>query len=99
VVLARRLWPKPVMPAPADQPAAEGEDQLAGDDQGQPAGEAAETGQPATEARGADARQDGGSSLEGQPGREGPAAAGGQVPVPSPRGEPSASEKKAGSAR
>ena len=79
VVLARRLWPRSVLPAAEDQPAT-------GD-------------QPATEARGKHARPDDGSSLEGQPGRDGQAAAGGQVPVPPPRGEPSASDKKAGSAR
>jgi membrane protein len=43
-------------------------------------------------------------SLEGQPGPDGPAAAGGQAPIPPPRGEQSASDqpasnKKAGSAR
>ncbi len=83
VVLTRRLWPRPVLPAAA----------------GPPAAEAAEPGPPAAEGRGEEARQDDGSSLEGQPGRDGPAAAGEQVSVPSPRGEPSASEKKAGSAR
>jgi hypothetical protein len=83
VVLARRLWPKSVLPPTAAPPAAE----------------AAETGVPAAEGRGAATRQDDGSSLEGQPGRDGPAAAGDQASVPNPRGEPSASEKKAGSAK
>jgi membrane protein len=89
VVLARRLWPRSVLP----------------DKTGEPAVQPAETGEPATESRGKHARQEDRSSLEEQPGRNGEADAGGQAPVPPPRGEPSAgdepsaSDKKAGSAR
>ncbi len=45
------------------------------------------------------ARPDDRTSLKGEPGPDGQADAGGQTPVPPPRGEPSASDKKAGSAR
>lgn len=93
VVLARRLWPKSLLPATMSPPAAEAAEP------GSPSAEAAEARPPAAEGRGGRARQDDGSSLEGQPGRDGPAAAGEQVSVPHPRGEPLASEKKAGSAR
>jgi membrane protein len=85
VVLARRLWPRSVLPAKADQPAQEA----------QPVREV----QPAQQSRGGHARAGDRSSLEEQPGRDGPADAGGQASVPPPRGEPSASDKKAGSAR
>jgi YihY family inner membrane protein len=97
VVLARRLWPRSILPASTDQPAGESqpaqENQPA--DESEPAGES----QPAQESRGEDDRQDDGSSLEEQPGRDDQAGAGEQAPVPPPRGEPSASDKKAGSAR
>jgi YihY family inner membrane protein len=79
VVLARRLWPRSILPVNTDQPA--------------------EESQPAQESRGEDDRPDDGSSLEEQPGRDDQAGAGEQAPVPPPRGEPSASDKKAGSAR
>ena len=97
VVLARRLWPRSVLPAAKDQPATEGQPAA----EGEPAAEAppATEAPSATEARGKHARPDDRASLEGQPGRDGQAAAGGQAPVPPPRGEPSASDKKAGSAR
>jgi membrane protein len=50
-------------------------------------------GEPVREGR------DHGASLEGQPGDDGQAAAGGKPRVPTPRGDPSATDKKAGSAR
>jgi membrane protein len=80
VVLARRQWPRSVLPDQAGEPAGECED---------------ESG----EGRGESARAGGGSSLEEQPGRDGRAGAGEEAPMPRPRGEPSASDKKAGSAR
>jgi len=79
VVLARRLWPRSVLPAKPDQPAT--------------------ADQPAQSSGGKHARPDAGSSLEGQLSQNGEADAGGQAPIPPPRGEPSASDKKAGSAR
>jgi membrane protein len=86
VVLARGLWPKSILPAQAGEPAGEYQD-AAGEGRG-----------GATEDRGERARADDGSSLEEQPGRDGQAGAGEQTSVPHPRGEPSASDKKAGSA-
>ena len=97
VVLARRLWPRSVLPATGDQPATE--DQPGTEDQPATEDQPGTEDRPATEARGEHARPDDRASLEGQPGRDGQAAAGGQAPVPPPRGEPSASDKKAGSAR
>jgi YihY family inner membrane protein len=92
VVLARRLWPRSVLPAKADEPGEE------------PA--PARENQPAAEGRGDQDRQNDRASLEVQPGRDDRADAGGAPAVPSPRGEPpasdkepSASDKKAGSAR
>ena len=103
VVLARRLWPRSVLPATADQPAQESEpaQETPSPQENQPAQEtqAAQENQPVQQGRGDDARPDGRSSLEGQPGRDDRADAGGPAPVPPPRGEPSASDKKAGSAR
>ena len=97
VVLARRLWPRSVLPATADQPAQESEpaQETPSPQENQPAQE----NQPVQQGRGDDARPDDRSSLEGQPGRADRADAGGPAPVPPPRGEPSASDKKAGSAR
>jgi uncharacterized BrkB/YihY/UPF0761 family membrane protein len=80
VVLARRLWPRSVLPDKTGELPGECED---------------ESG----EGRGESARADGGSSLEEQPGRDGRAGAGEEAPMPRSRGEPSASDKKAGSAR
>jgi membrane protein len=103
VVLARRLWPRSVLPATADQPAQEGEPAQEAQSPGEtkPAQEtqATQENQPVQQGRGDDARPDDRSSLEGQPGRDDRADAGGPAPVPPPRGEPSASDKKAGSAR
>ncbi len=85
VILARRLWPRSILPAKKDQ--------LTGKEQ--PAGE-----EPAARGSGGEcARQDGRSSLEEQPGRDGKADAGGRAAIPPPRGEPSASDEKAGSAQ
>jgi membrane protein len=86
VVLARRLWPTSVLPAQTSESAGEYED------------EAGEGGGETAEGRGESARADDGSSLEEQPGRDDQAGAGEDAPVPRPRGEPSASDKKAGSA-
>ncbi len=86
VVLARRLWPTSVLPAQTSESAGEYED------------EAGEGGGKTAEGRGESARADDGSSLEEQPGRDDHAGAGEDAPVPRPRGEPSASDKKAGSA-
>ncbi|HEX7164518.1 MAG TPA: YihY/virulence factor BrkB family protein [Trebonia sp.] len=86
VVLARRLWPRSILPAETGEPAGEYGDE-AGEGEGKPA-----------ERRGGSAHADGRSSLEEQPGRDGRAGAGEEAPVPRPRGEPSASDKKAGSA-
>jgi YihY family inner membrane protein len=127
VVLARRLWPRSILPAKKDEPAQKDEpaheDEPAQKDrparknesaheaqpgeESQPAGEnqgAQETqhtleNQPAQESRAERARADDRSNLEEQPGRDDKADASGQAPVPPPRGEPSASDKKAGSAR
>jgi membrane protein len=103
VVLARRLWPRSVLPATADQPAQESEpaQETPSLQENQPTQEtqAAQENQPVQQGRGDDGRPDGRSSLEGQPGRDDRADAGGPAPVPPPRGEPSASDKKAGSAR
>jgi membrane protein len=80
VVLARRQWPRSVLP----------------DKTGEPPGECeGESG----EGRGESARADGGSSLEEQPGGDGRPGAGEEAPIPCRPGEPSASDKKAGSAR
>ena len=84
VVLARRRWPTSILPAEEGQTAE--------------ADHPAEAPQPAGESRVEDARPDDRSSLEGQPDRDGQAVGGGQAAVPPPRGEPSASDKKAGSA-
>jgi membrane protein len=86
VVLARGLWPRSIRPAQTGEPDGEYEDEV-----GEGKGEAAE-------GRGASARADDGSSLEEQPGRDGQAGAGEEAPIPHPRGEPLASDKKAGSA-
>jgi YihY family inner membrane protein len=103
VVLARRLWPRSVLPATADQPAQDSEpaQETPSPQENQPAQktQAAQENQPVQQGRGDDARPDGRSSLEGQPGRDDRADAGGLAPVPPPRDEPSASDKKAGSAR
>jgi hypothetical protein len=103
VVLARRLWPRSVLPATADQPAKENEPahetQSAQETRPTQETRATQENQPVRQGRGDDARPDDRSSLEGQPGRGGRADAGGPAPVPPPRGEPSASDKKAGSAR
>jgi membrane protein len=115
VVLARRLWPRSVLPAPADQPAQESEpaheaqspretrptQETQSPRETEPTQEtqATQENQPVQQGRGDDARSDDRSSLDEQPGRDDRADAGGQAPVPPPRGEPSASDKKAGSAR
>lgn len=103
VVLARRLWPRSVLPATADQPAQESEpaQEAQTPQETQPAQEtqATQENQAVQPGGGEDARPDDRSSLEGQPGRDDRADAGGPAPVPPPRGEPSASDKKAGSAR
>ena len=114
VVLARRLWPRSVLPVNADEPAQEngpaqeGEpaQQTKQDKESQPGQDTQPAqedrperqDQPAQPSQGEHAPDDR-SSLEEQPGRDGQADAGGQAPVPPPRGEPSASDKKAGSAR
>jgi len=85
VVLARRLWPRSIRPAQTGEPAGEYEDK-----EGEGGGEAAE-------GRGESARADDGSSLKEQPGRDGRAGAAEKAPDRA-RGEPSASDKKAGSA-
>jgi uncharacterized BrkB/YihY/UPF0761 family membrane protein len=103
VVLARRLWPRSVLPATADQPAKENEPahetQSAQETRPTQETQPTQENQPVRQGRGDDARPDDRSSLEGQPGRGDRADAGGPAPVPPPRGEPSASDKKAGSAR
>lgn len=100
VVLARRLWPRSILPARKESPGTASSGQ---------SGE----GEPVMRSRGRHARPEGPSSLEGQPvqggqaaARGGQAAAGEQRPVPSPREEPTASEgrppgsdEKAGPAR
>jgi YihY family inner membrane protein len=103
VVLARRLWPRSVLPGTEDQPARESEpaQETQSLQENQPAQEtqATQEKQPVQQGLGDDARPGDRSSLEGQPSRDGRADAGGPAPVPPPRGEPSASDKKAGSAR
>jgi membrane protein len=97
VVLARRLWPRSVLPAKTDEPTQETQPAQ----ENEPAQETQQTQetQPAQQSRGGHAGQDDRSSLEEQPGRVGQADADGRAPVPPPRGEESASDKKAGSAR
>lgn len=85
VVLARRLWPRSILSTQTGEPAGEYDVE-----EGKGGGEA-------VEGRGESTRADG-SSLEEQPGRDGRADAGEQTPIPRPRGEPSASDKKAESA-
>jgi YihY family inner membrane protein len=80
VVLARRQWPRSVLPGKTGEPPGECE---------------SESG----EGRGESARADGGSSLEEQPGRDSRTDAGEEASIPRRPGEPSASDKKAGSAR
>ena len=121
VVLARRLWPRSLLPAKADEPAQENEpaqgnqpaqqngpvQEAQPGEESQPSGEnqeaqetqEAQENQPAQQGRAEDTRAGDRSSLEEQPGRDDKADASGQAPVPPPRGEPSASDKKAGSAR
>ena len=127
VVLARRLWPRSLLPAMADEPAQENEparesqpaqgnqpaqqngpvQEAQPGEESQPSGEnqeaqetqEAQENQPAQQSRAEDTRAGDRSSLEEQPGRDDKADASGQAPVPPPRGEPSASDKKAGSAR
>jgi YihY family inner membrane protein len=103
VVLARRLWPRSVLPATGDQPAQDSKpaQETPSPQENQPTQEtqAAQENQPVQQGRGDEACPDDRSSLEGQPGRDDRADAGGPAPVPPPRGEPSASDKKAGSAR
>jgi membrane protein len=111
VVLARRLWPRSIVPAKSGQTAAP--DQPPSPDQtalgqppalgqsaepGQPAerGQAATAGQPPPQSRGRRTRPDDGASLEEQPSHS-QADAG--TPIPSPRGEPSASDKRAAGQR
>jgi membrane protein len=83
VVLARRLWPRSIMPG-QEQPAAAKEQRAA---------------QPARQSRGKHARREGPSSLEGQTDRDGQAAAGERPPVPPPRDEPEASDSPAAGQR
>jgi uncharacterized BrkB/YihY/UPF0761 family membrane protein len=115
VVLARRLWPTSILPAKTDEPAKENEpakesepaqearpaeeSQPAGENQGAQEAQPTLENQPAQQSQAERSRADDRSSLEEQPGRDDKADAGGQAPVPPPRGEPSASDKKAGSAR
>jgi membrane protein len=109
VVLARRLWPASLLPAKKDESPEEGEAAKDGEiakegetakkDEPPEDGEAAKRDEPAKESLGRHARPDDGASLGEEPGRDGRADADGQAPIPPPRGEPSASDKKAGSAR
>jgi hypothetical protein len=115
VVLARRLWPTSILPAKTDEPAKENEpakesepaqearpaeeSQPAGENQGAQEAQPTLENQPAQQSQAERSRADDRSSLEEQPGRDDKADASGQAPVPPPRGEPSASDKKAGSAR
>jgi YihY family inner membrane protein len=86
VVLARRLWPRSVLPA-KEEPTQEGQ--------------LAEGSQPVQdqEGGGGQAPEDDRSSLEEEPGGDRQADAGGQDSMPSPRGESPASDKKAGFSR
>ena len=86
VVLARRLWPRSIMPG-KERPAAAKEQRAA-----QPA-------QPAQQSRGKHARREGPSSLEGQADRDGQADAGERPPVPPPRDKPEASSPRPGPGR
>ena len=97
VVLARRLWPRSLLPAKKEEPAHDNEP--AGENQGAQETQPTPEKQHAQQGRAERTRADDRSSLEEQPGRDDKADAGGQAPVPPPRGEPSASDKKAGSAR
>jgi YihY family inner membrane protein len=86
-VRARHLWPTSVLPGQRGEPAGDYEDE-AGEGEGE-----------AAEGRGESAHPDGGSSLEEQPGCDGRPDAGEEAPIPRRPGEPSTSDKKAGSAR
>jgi len=109
VVLARRLWPRSLLPDKSDQPAEPSESAASGQppasDQpaatGQPAApsEPAASGQPAAQTRGADAHPESRASLDKQPGQNVRADAGGHPPVPTPRSEPSASDQRAAGQR
>jgi YihY family inner membrane protein len=109
VVLARRLWPRSLLPAKTDEPAQENEPAQeaqpgeesppSGENQGAQETRDSQENQPAQQSRAADARAGERSNLEEQPGRDDKADASGQAPVPPPRGEPPASDRKAGSAR
>ena len=79
VVLARRLWPGPYARQARPSPLAARQVRWSVNRAG---------AEPVSAPR-----PDDGSSLEEQPGRDGQADAGGQAPVPPPRGEPSASDK------
>ena len=94
VVLARRLWPRSLLPAKTDE-----EGPPSGQNQEAQETQEAQENQSAQQSRAEDTRAGDRSSLEEQPGRDDKADASGQAPVPPPRGEPSASDKKAGSAR
>jgi YihY family inner membrane protein len=109
VVLARRLWPRSLLPAKTDEPAQENEPAQeaqpgeesppSGENQGAQETQDSQENQPAQQSRAEDARAGERSNLEEQPGRDDKADASGQAPVPPPRGEPPASDRKAGSAR
>jgi membrane protein len=109
VVLTRRLWPKSILPAENDEPPGgrklAKEERTAGERQPEREEQVAGEGGNVADARpvrgsgGEEARQDDQSSLEGQPGRDGQADTDEQATIRPPRGEPSASDKKAGSAR
>ena len=87
VVLTRRLWPRSILPVKTGEPTGEYRD------------EAGEGQSKATEDRGESVGADDRSSLEQEPSRDARADAGEQAPIPHPRNVPSASDKKAGSAR
>jgi membrane protein len=103
VVLARRLWPRSILPAKSDESAEPGESATSG----QPAapseptapGQPAAAGQPAAQTRGERTDQEGRSSLEEESGQNGQVDAGGQTPVPTQRSEPSASDQRAAGQR
>jgi len=109
VVLARRLWPRSILPAKSDESAEPGESATSGQPAapseptatGEPTapGQPTAAGQPAAQTRGERTDQEGRSSLEEESGQNGQVDAGGQTPVPTQRSEPSASDQRAAGQR
>jgi membrane protein len=103
VVLARRLWPKSLLPAEPDQPAAPSEpaasDRPAAPSEPATSGQPVASGQTAAQTGGRHARPGDEASLEEQSGQNARVDAGGQAAVPRQRSEPSANDQRAAGQR